>query len=133
MSAMDLVREFHEKYGVPHPDKMVDTLDPATIALRRALIEEELDELERAVIEGDKAKILQEGSDLLYVVYGYLVTLGIPTAMGKEAFAEIHRANLSKLGDDGKPVRREDGKVLKGPNYRPPDLVPVLNKYYNIW
>lgn len=126
-SAIEMVREFHEKYGLPHPDEMTTELDPETIALRRALVEEELDELERAVIEGDTLKILQESADLLYVVYGYLVTLGINKKMAKAAIREVHRANLSKLDENGNVIRREDGKVLKGPNYRPPSMLEVYN------
>jgi len=65
-------------------------------------------------------------ADLLYVVYGAALTFGIPTA---EVFAEVHRSNMTKLGDDGLPIYRDDGKVLKGPHYSPPDLAPILARH----
>ena len=61
--------------------------------------------------------------DIVYVVYGMALELGIPLA---EVLAEIQASNLSKLGSDGKPVYREDGKVLKGPDYFPPDIPKAL-------
>lgn len=62
-------------------------------------------------------------ADLLYVVHSAAITFGIPVAA---VFAEVHRSNLTKLDDSGEPVYRADGKVMKGPNFSPPDLLPVL-------
>lgn len=70
-----------------------------------------------------KARMLKEMADVQYVLSGLAVTLGLPL---QEAFIRVHKSNLSKLGEDGKPVYREDGKVLKGPNYLPPDMETLL-------
>jgi predicted HAD superfamily Cof-like phosphohydrolase len=67
----------------------------------------------------DPKKLTKELADLLYIVYGTAVTFGLPL---EEVFTEVHRSNMSKLGADGKPLYRADGKVLKGPNYQEPDL-----------
>lgn len=131
----DQVLEFHEKFG--HPIGVPFSIDH--LELRGKLILEEegevLSELwpeileydEDSTIENsriditniDKVKLTKELCDLLYVVLGTGVTFGLPL---KEAFTEVHRSNMSKLGTDGKPVLREDGKVLKGPNYSPANL-----------
>ena len=72
-----------------------------------------------AVMNDIKANLTKELADLLYVTFGTAVALGLPLV---EAFNEVHRSNMSKLGDDGLPIRREDGKILKGPNYTPADV-----------
>lgn len=72
-----------------------------------------------------KAALTKELADILYVVYGFGLTFGLPL---QEVFEEVHHSNMSKLGEDGKPIYREDGKVLKGPNYQPPEL----EKYFEI-
>ncbi len=118
------VREFHRTYGVlsaeqPHiPDADI-------CALRIALIQEELDELKEAFDDGDIVAVADALGDLTVVVDGTYDSCGL--ARHKEAIsAEIHASNMSKLGEDGKPIHREDGKVLKGPNIFPPDLEKVL-------
>ena len=113
-----MVREFHEAMGaaVDAPWRLGDLEH-----LRYELILEEF--MEFAASE-DKANTVKELADLLYVIYGYAVTFGIDL---DAAFRRVHLSNMSKLGPDGKPVLRADGKVMKGPNYQPPvmqDLVP---------
>lgn len=98
------------------------------VELRTDLITEELEELNdelfpraedwRFTANPDKAKVAKELADLLYVVYGTAASFGIPI---DDVFNLVHLSNLSKL-TNGKIERREDGKVLKGPDYRPPDL-----------
>ena len=66
-----------------------------------------------------KEKLTKEIADNIYVLIGTAVTLGLPL---NEVFNRVHASNMSKLGEDGKPIYREDGKVLKGPNYQPPHL-----------
>lgn len=88
-------------------------------ALRHELIREELAELKQAHDKGDLIGIADALADLAYVVVGAAVAFGIPL---DRVFDEVHRSNMSKLGEDGKPIYREDGKVLKGPNYTPPDI-----------
>ena len=91
------------------------------IKLRQRLIMEEAgevyDELDRPVI--NRVALTKELADLLYVVYGTAEQLNLPL---EPAFNRVHRSNMSKLDDNGKPIYREDGKVLKGPNYEKPKL-----------
>ena len=95
--------------------------DRETALLRQKLIMEEagevFEELDREVI--NKVALTKELADLLYVVHGTAVAFGLPL---EPAFVRVHQSNMSKLGEDGKPIYREDGKVMKGPNYRPPEL-----------
>ena len=112
--------------------------DHALVDLRFTLIEEEflevteelaeLDALAEAVREGKadpkvmdetKANLTKELADLLYVTLGTAVALGLPIV---DAFNEVHRSNMSKLDADGKPIRREDGKIMKGDGYTPPNI-----------
>jgi len=91
--------------------------------LRLDLIEEELDELHYAIDNKDMVEIADALGDLLYVVYGAGHAFGIDL---DECFKEIHASNMSKLGPDGKPIKREDGKVLKPDTFFPPDLKSIL-------
>ena len=84
--------------------------------LRLELISEEMEEVVEA---GSMENLTKELADLLYVTIGMAVTFGLPLV---EVFERVHQSNMSKLGEDGKPIYREDGKVLKGPNYQPPKL-----------
>lgn len=118
----DRVVEFNEAMGVSvFPDELPKTHE---LSLSATLIEEEVDELFGEVpgTVGD----LKELCDLLYVVYGHAARIGYDM---NTAFNRVHEANMRKLGDDGKPIYREDGKVLKGPNYQPPDLSDCLPSY----
>ena len=113
------------------------------LSMRLCLIREEAEEVEDAVclladkvfnaellgidmteeIRAAKAALLKELCDLQYVLSGFVVTFGLPF---DEAFKRVHESNMSKLGPDGKPIYREDGKVLKGPNYKKPDLSDLV-------
>ncbi|MFT3851822.1 MAG: nucleoside triphosphate pyrophosphohydrolase family protein [Ilumatobacteraceae bacterium] len=103
----------------------VPTLDvPDDVkALRCALIDEEAGEFREALDAGDIVEVADAIADLLYVVYGAARTFGIPV---REVFAEVHRSNMTKLDDNGDPILRPDGKVMKGPNFSPPNLLPIL-------
>lgn len=119
-STIRQVAEFHEAYGHPIHDEP-HIIEPELNNLRVDLLSEELDELEIALCQRDKVGVLDALCDLQYVLDGAFLALGF-AAVKDKAFAEVHRANMSKLGADGKPVRREDGKILKGPSYKPPNL-----------
>ena len=93
--------------------------DRETQDLRVDLIAEELEELELALSNNDIIEAADALTDLLYVIYGAGHAFGIDL---DECYHEVHRSNMSKLGADGKPIYREDGKILKGPNFRAPDL-----------
>ena len=91
--------------------------------MRLELIAEELGELEEAIANKDLVGIADALTDILYVTYGAGHAFGLDL---DACFREVQRSNMSKLGEDGKPIYREDGKVLKGPNYSEPDLKKTL-------
>ena len=93
--------------------------DEKTIQLRYDLIKEELNELEQAMKTKNLKEIADALTDILYVTYGAGCAYGIDL---DKCFKEVQRANMSKLGEDGKPIFNEKGKVMKGPNYREPNL-----------
>ena len=94
-----------------------------TRELRLELISEEFDELCQAVEDRDMVEIADALTDLLYVIYGAGHAFGLDL---DECFTEVHDSNMSKLGEDGRPIHREDGKVLKGPDYFEPNLHEII-------
>ena len=88
-------------------------------SLRLSLIQEELDELSKAIQDKDIVEVADALTDILYVTYGAGHAFGIDL---DQCFNEVQNSNMSKLGDDGKPIYNENGKVMKGPNYFKPDL-----------
>ncbi|PCI56271.1 MAG: hypothetical protein COB36_05710 [Alphaproteobacteria bacterium] len=127
-TTLDQVQEFHETYGLPVLNAP-HISDEKTNELRINLLAEELDELREALEQGDMVETLDALIDLQYVLDGAFLSLGM-AHLKTPAFDEVHRSNMSKLGADGKPIRREsDGKVLKGPDYFKPDMAQfVANK-----
>jgi len=106
----------------------IDLTCEQTKRLRIALLEEELEELKEALANNDPQETLDALIDLQYVLDGAFLSFGLQ-AVKDMAFDEVHRSNMSKLGADGKPIRRpEDGKVMKGPNYFKPDLGQFVKK-----
>ena len=118
MSNFEDVKKFMETFG-----QMVRTKpqfpDEKTMQLRYDLIKEELNELEQAMKSKDLKEIADALTDILYVTYGAGFAYGIDL---DKCFKEVQRANMSKLGKDGKPIFNEKGKVMKGPNYSEPNL-----------
>ena len=98
--------------------------DPNLAKLRLELIREEVEELNVGIEGMDIVEIADALTDILYVVYGAGHAFGIDL---DECYWEVHRSNMSKLGEDGKPIYREDGKVLKGPDYFHPNLKDILD------
>ena len=88
-------------------------------SLRISLIEEELSELKNAIKENDLKETIDALTDILYVTYGAGHAFGVDL---DKCFNEVQKSNMSKLGEGGKPIYNEDGKVMKGPNYFKPDL-----------
>lgn len=123
LTPFEMVREFHVTYGLPVVDSPGHPSEDR-IKLRRDLISEEYWEYDRAVEKNDLVNLAQELADILYVVYGAALEYGIDL---DAVVTEVHRANMSKLDKDGSVIRREDGKVLKGPNYKAPDIEAILN------
>ena len=122
VSNFELVGDFMEAFG--QKVELEPTWpDFSTRELRLELIAEELDELSDAVAERDMIQIADALTDLLYVIYGAGHAFGIDL---DECFREVHDSNMSKLGPNGRPIHREDGKVMKGPGYFEPDLENIL-------
>lgn len=116
------VEEFHRAFGVTMGN--YDMPQFVDVELRKSLINEEVREVMKAFKSGDLRNLAKELSDLLYVVYGTGVALGLEL---DKAFDLVHNSNMSKLGDDGKPVIRDDGKILKGPKYQEPDMSSIAH------
>lgn len=153
MTTFEHVREFHEKFGHPVNEGTSDleSLPAGLVKLRMDLIAEEFFELVGAVYSEDAAARMEDAwedlysqgldynkdgsrnldivetadalGDMDYVINGFAHVAGIPH---DDVVDEIHDSNMSKLGADGKPILREDGKILKGPDYFRPDIVKVL-------
>lgn len=118
MTNFDMVEEFHYAFNLPIQHEITG-IDEELRDLRIRLIEEEVTEVKEAMEAGRVYDVAKELADVLYVVYGTALVYGIDLDW---AFQKVHESNMSKLGPDGKPIYREDGKVLKGPNYAPPDM-----------
>lgn len=124
-TTLEMVQEFHDTYGLPvHAEENLSC--EQTKQLRINLLQEELNELKEALANNDPLETLDALIDLQYVLDGAFLSFGLQ-AVKQVAFEEVHRSNMSKLGEDGKPIRRpEDGKVMKGPNYFKPDLAQFI-------
>lgn len=119
------VLEFHKTYGLPASSE--PTLIPFNrYDLRRKLMQEELDEYVEACGSNDLIEVADAIGDLLYFVFGTAIEHGINM---QPVVDEIQRSNMSKLGLDGKPIYREDGKVLKGPNFFKPRITTSMMRY----
>ena len=118
MTNFEKVKLFMQKYGQEVKAK-ANFSDEKTNKLRVDLIKEELDELTNAMDEKDLLEVADALTDILYVTYGAGHAFGINL---DKCFDEVQGSNMSKLGEDGKPIYNEAGKVMKGPNYFKPDL-----------
>jgi predicted HAD superfamily Cof-like phosphohydrolase len=118
------VAEFHKAFSLPLNDTPTAEIDSCLANLRVALLEEEVGEFVTASDKGDLVGIADALADIVYVVYGTALTYGIDL---DAVLREVHRSNMSKLGADGTPLIRGDGKVLKSERYFPPDVSAVLH------
>lgn len=121
----EMVGHFHRLMGVPILDRP-GFPSPERTELRKRLISEEHDELFEALYTGDLVKVADGIADLIYVLIGTALEFGIPI---RGVFSEVQRSNISKVGPDGKPIVREDGKVLKPEGWRPPDIKRILLRH----
>ncbi|MET8580118.1 MazG nucleotide pyrophosphohydrolase domain-containing protein [Streptomyces collinus] len=119
-----LVREFHTAFGLDARTTPTE-VTPALATHRGELLAEEAAEVAEVSVEGPLDRLAHELADVVYVAYGTALVHGIDL---DEVIAEIHRANMSKLGPGGEVERRADGKVLKGEHYRAPDVSAVLRR-----
>ena len=116
------VDQFHEAFGLPRASQP-QLPDQPVRQLRQALLAEEFTEYQTAEQANDLVEIADALADIIYIACGTAVAYGIPL---DRVFDEVHASNMSKLGPDGRPIYREDGKVLKPTGWRPPDISSVL-------
>lgn len=119
------VKIFHETYGLGVSEEMNADLGTLKNELRFNLMKEENEEYLEAVQNKDIVEIADALGDMLYILCGTILEHGLQHKI-EEIFDEIQRSNMSKLGEDGKPIYREDGKVMKGPNYFKPNFEEIL-------
>jgi predicted HAD superfamily Cof-like phosphohydrolase len=123
MTNFEKVKLFMDTYGQEVKDK-AEFSDVKTNKLRIELIKEELEELTQAMNDKNLLEVADALTDILYVTYGAGHAFGIDL---DKCFDEVQNSNMSKLGEDGKPIYNESGKVMKGPNYFKPDLLKFIN------
>ena len=122
---LNAVKLFHETYGLGVSAEMKADLGKLKNELRFNLMKEENEEYLEAVENNDIVEIADALGDMLYILCGTILEHGLQHKI-EEVFDEIQRSNMSKLGQDGKPIYREDGKVMKGPNYFKPNFSAIL-------
>ena len=122
---LNAVKIFHETYGLGVSNEMKADLGKQKNELRFNLMKEENEEYLEAVENNDIVEIADALGDMLYILCGTILEHGLQHKI-EEVFDEIQRSNMSKLGADGKPIYREDGKVMKGPNYFKPNFSAIL-------
>ncbi len=123
--AIGHVRTFHDAFGIPNAQAPAGSIGDRDALLRYKLIREENEEYLEAALRGDLVEVADALGDILYILCGTLLKHGLAHKID-EVFREIQRSNMSKLGADGRPIRRDDGKVMKGPAYFPPDIAGIL-------
>ena len=119
-----MVAEFHTAFNMPDPQDYKQ-LTPEQYELRHRLLEEENNEYLEACGDDDLVGIADALGDQLYIIYGTILKHGLQDRI-EEVFTEIHRSNMSKLDENGLPIMREDGKILKGPAYFKPNIKKIL-------
>lgn len=124
---INLVKEFHEAFQVENAEKLTAKLSTQDVSLRHRLQAEENEEYLNACKDEDLTEIADALGDQLYILFGTILKHGLQDKI-EEVFDEIHRSNMSKLDKDGKPVFREDGKVMKSDQYFKPNIQEILTK-----
>ena len=121
------VRTFSDAFNIPWSNTPTTALTSDQVALRHRLMEEENNEYLEAAKAGDMVEVADALGDQLYILCGTILSHGMQGVI-EDVFNEIQASNMSKLGSDSLPILREDGKVLKGPNYFLPDISTILAK-----
>ncbi len=119
------VEDFHNAFGLGVAKKPTIDLSKETIKLRFNLMKEENEEYFEAAKRNDMVEVADALGDMLYILCGTILSHGMQDKI-HEIFEEIQTSNMSKLGDDGKPIYRKDGKVMKGPKYFKPNIKAIL-------
>lgn len=121
------VKLFHETYKLGYKTAPTASLPSEKNELRFNLMKEENEEYLEAAQAGDLVEVADALGDMLYILCGTIIEHGMQDKI-EEVFNEIQRSNMSKLDEQGQPIYREDGKVLKGPNYFKPNIKAILDK-----
>ena len=121
------VHAFHTAFKLNIQDTPTINISGDRKKLRFELMKEENEEYLEAANNNDLVEVADALGDMLYILCGTIIEHGMQDKI-EEVFNEIQRSNMSKLGEDGKPIYREDGKVLKGPNYFKPNIKEILEK-----
>jgi len=124
---IEAVKQFHTAYKIGYRETPRADLGKAKNKLRFNLMKEENEEYLEAAQGNDLVEVADALGDMLYILCGTIIEHGMQNKI-EEVFNEIQRSNMSKLGEDGQPIYREDGKVLKGPNYFKPNIAEILKK-----
>ena len=124
---IEAVKNFHKSFKLGFRETPKADLGLEKNLLRYKLMREENEEYLDAASNGDLVEVADALGDILYILCGTIIEHGLQHKI-EEVFNEIQRSNMSKLGKDGEPIYREDGKVLKGPNYFKPDIKQILDK-----
>ena len=122
---LDSVKEFHTAFAIGYSENLKADLGETKKMLRFNLMKEENEEYLEAVKNNDLVEIADALGDMMYILCGTIIEHGLQHKI-EAVFDEIQRSNMSKLGEDGKPIYREDGKVMKGPNYFKPNFEEIL-------
>ena len=124
---INAVKEFHSSFGLGVSEVMKADLGESKNLLRFNLMDEENNEYFEAAKNNDLVEVADALGDMLYILCGTILEHGMQHKI-EEVFNEIQRSNMSKLGADGKPIYREDGKVLKGPSYFKSNILEILDR-----
>ena len=122
------VKEFHTAFGIGHSENPIADLGETKKTLRYHIMKEENEEYLEADKNNDLVEIADALGDMMYILCGTIIEHGLQDKI-EAVFDEIQRSNMSKLGEDGQPIYREDGKVMTGPNYFKPDFSKILGNY----
>lgn len=123
---LDSVKQFHDTYKIGFSNNPIADLGPEKNKLRFKLMSEENEEYLDASNNNDIIEVADALGDMLYILCGTIIEHGMQDII-EPVFDEIQKSNMSKLGEDGNPIFREDGKVMKGPNYFKPDFKKFFN------
>jgi len=124
---IEAVKSFHTAFKIGHRELPKANLGNEKNTLRFNLMKEENEEYLDAANANDLVEVADALGDMLYILCGTIIEHGMQHKI-EEVFDEIQRSNMSKLGENGEPIYREDGKVLKGPNYFKPNISSILNR-----
>lgn len=124
---IEAVKAFHTAFKIGHRETPKADLGADKNKLRFNLMKEENEEYLEAANNNDLVEVADALGDMLYILCGTIIEHGMQYKI-EEVFDEIQRSNMSKLGEDGQPIYREDGKVLKGPNYFKPNIASIIDK-----